>query len=83
MVRRLIVTALVLATLFPLTSHKSLSGSGIDVPPTRDDEGLVVFLRPKSAKGGAIRFLISDGSGRAVGALTNGTMLYEYVVPDQ
>ena len=51
------------------------------VPAVKPGKGLVVFYRPKLAKGGAIRFEIVDIANGPIGQLKNGTTIYKDLAP--
>lgn len=53
------------------------------IPQAQPDKGLVVFFRVKKAKGAALRFQISDGTGKSVGDLSNGSTFHMYLTPGQ
>ena len=76
-----ILTALTLVLLAPGLSLSCASNSYGALPEAKQDKGLVVFYRPASSKGAAIRFQIREGDSRPVGDLTNGSMIYEYFDP--
>jgi len=54
-----------------------------DIPQAQPDKGLVVFFREKKAKGAALRFQISDGTGKSLGELSNGSTFHVHVEPGQ
>ena len=53
------------------------------IPQAQPDKGLVVFFRAKKAKGAALRFQISDGTGKSIGDLSNGSTFHVYLEPGQ
>ncbi len=53
------------------------------IPQAQPDKGLVVFFRAKKAKGAALRFQISDGTGKSLGDLSNGSTFHVYLEPGQ
>ena len=53
------------------------------IPQAQPDKALVVFFRAKKAKGAALRFQISDGTGKALGDLSNGSTFHVYLEPGQ
>ncbi len=71
---------LLLALMVTLPSGQALSAT---VPTAKPDKGLVVFYREKKVKGKAMRFQITDSSGVSVGALSSGSMFYQYYDPGQ
>ncbi|MEM9381468.1 MAG: hypothetical protein AAGB93_16050 [Planctomycetota bacterium] len=84
--RLLLSTALlVVAALGVSCSSNAPASNGsapaATLPPRKADKALVVFFRPRSPKGGAIQFNITEASGRIVGSLKNGTKFHEYVDP--
>lgn len=56
--------------------------SAIELPQTKDDQGLIIFYRMNSFKGKAIRFNINHAEG-AIGQLLSGTYIYKYLEPGQ
>lgn len=74
----------VVASIVGLLAVGSLSPvSAASIPEAQPDKGLVVFFREKKAKGSALRFQISDGTGKALGGLANGTTFHVYLEPGQ
>jgi len=72
-----------IAAIFALPLMRGVgSAFAAEVPAVRDGQGLVVFYRPRRAKGGGLRYIISGG-GQTVGNLTNGTVIAHPVEPGQ
>lgn len=53
-----------------------------DIPAAKSGQGLIVFYRPRRAKGAAIRFEINN-NGRQLGNLSNGGIIFQAVAPGQ
>ena len=74
----------VVASIVGLLATGGLSPvSAASIPQAQPDKGLVVFFRAKKAKGSALRFQISDGTGKELGGLANGTTFHVYLEPGQ
>ena len=54
----------------------------VEIPEAKPDQGLVIFYRLSSFKGGAIRFNVNHATG-SIGILGSGTFLYKYLDPGE
>lgn len=68
-------------TIFIVSSTYSLPAQSENHEVVKPDKGLVVFYRPKRAKGAAIRFQIQDSDKGSIGALENGTIIRQDLEP--
>ncbi len=73
--KKLLLAVVALIIVLPATGGFS-PVSAAAIPLAQPDKGLVVFFREKKAKGSALRFQISDGTGKELGGLANGTTFH-------
>jgi len=74
----------VVLSVFALLATMSFSPVfAASIPQAQPDKALVVFFRAKKAKGAALRFQISDGTGKSLGDLSNGSTFHVYLEPGQ
>jgi len=77
----LLVAVLLVFSLLATVSFSPVFAASI--PQAQPDKALVVFFRAKKAKGAALRFQISDGTGKSLGDLSNGSSFHVYLEPGQ
>jgi len=74
----------VVLSVFALLATMSFSPVfAASIPQAQPDKALVVFFRAKKAKGAALRFQISDGTGKSLGDLSNGSTFHVHLEPGQ
>ena len=78
-----ILLVLVLSVFGVLATVSISQVFAASIPQAQPDKGLVVFFRVKKAKGAALRFQISDGTGKSLGDLSNGSTFHVYLEPGQ
>lgn len=73
-------TSIFLSLLLLLAGTWSATANSANIPEVGPDQGLVVFYRPSSFKGGGIRVGVNHAEGM-VGQLVNGTYLHKFLAP--
>ena len=73
-------TGVFLSLLVLFAGAWSPTANSANIPEVGPDQGLVVFYRPSSFKGGGIRVGVNHAEG-LVGQLGNGTYLYKFLSP--